>query len=207
MPCEGVGLCHRALLTNTVCELANLLLHVRVFVILSTTLFIDSLKHNLFTVRRCNIISKERAIRTMLLLLDRHRELCLQLRRLALKPAVRQQLRILARQTLLIGAHASEKRDRLPRTTPTSRPPDAVDVVLDFERERVVDDHFDAGDVEAAGCDVGRDHHVRAPGFELFEGGRARLLFHVAMKRAYAIALAMYGVSNAGCLRLVQCED
>src|SRR5204863_192649 len=49
-------------------------------------------------------------------------------------------------------------------------PADAVDVVLGVLRDVVVDDVRDAGDVEAAGGDVGRDQDLEAAGLEAVEG-------------------------------------
>ena len=61
------------------------------------------------------------------------------------------------------------------------RASDAVDVVLDREREGDVDDGFDGGDVEAAGRDVGGDEEGAGAGFEGRERSGAFVLRHVAV--------------------------
>ena len=53
---------------------------------------------------------------------------------------------------------------------------DAVDVVLGVGGNVVVDDVRDAGDVDAAGGDVGGDHHLVAAALEAFEGLDALVL-------------------------------
>lgn len=74
-----------------------------------------------------------------------------------------------------------EQRDGQPLGARASRAADAVDVVLDRQGERDVDDGSDGGDVEAAGGDVGGDEERGGAGFEGGEGGGAFLLRHVAV--------------------------
>src|ERR1700688_4249579 len=59
--------------------------------------------------------------------------------------------------------------------------PDPVDIALRHVRNLVVDHVADAVDVDAAGCDIGRDEHARGPGAEVLEGALARRLRLVAV--------------------------
>ncbi len=73
----------------------------------------------------------------------------------------------------VILAEETVGHPELARATGTA---DAVDVVLDVEREVVVDDELDVRDVQTAGGDVRGDEDLAAAGLELVEGPVAILL-------------------------------
>src|SRR5262245_47309413 len=56
--------------------------------------------------------------------------------------------------------HRSHERQRAARLAGAARATRAVHVVLELERELVVDDEFDVVDVDAARRDVGRDEEA-----------------------------------------------
>ncbi len=64
------------------------------------------------------------------------------------------------------------------------RPTDSVDVAGEFGRELEVDDELQVLDVEAAGCEVCREHDVVLHLAEVFEGLHSLELRHVAVQLA-----------------------
>lgn len=150
---------------------------------------------------RGNVVPEERAIHAMRLLLDRHRELCLQL--LTLEPTLSQHPRKLTRQRPLVVV-ASEERDRLARLAPAPRSPDAVDVVFDCERERVVDYGRDVRNVEAPRGYVRRNKQARLPTLEILQRVDPRRLRHVPVQASDGVPLAPEHTLNARRLFLVQ---
>src|SRR5579871_4828537 len=78
---------------------------------------------------------------------------------------------------------AAAERERDPGGAGARGAADPVHVALRLVRQRVVDDMGDAGDVDAAGGDVGRDQHARAPVAEALERALAGTLRLVAVDR------------------------
>ena len=68
---------------------------------------------------------------------------------------------------------------------------DAMDVILGMPRHVEIDDVGDAGDVEAARGDVGRDHHFIFAAAETFEGLDALALRAVRVQRGHGVLLSL----------------
>mmetsp|Transcript_1216 Transcript_1216/g.4516 ORF Transcript_1216/g.4516 Transcript_1216/m.4516 type:complete len:670 (+) Transcript_1216:981-2990(+) len=105
---------------------------------------------------------------------------------------------------LVVHGEKGVRRPRLPRPP---GPPDSVDVVLDGEREGVVDDAFDVGDVEPAGGDIGGDEERRAALLEGCDGGGAVALLHVAVNLGDIPTHAAERLAHARRLLFVQHKD
>ncbi len=65
---------------------------------------------------------------------------------------------------------------------------DAMHVIVRRHRDIVIDDVGHAGDIDAAGGDVGRDHHFVLTVFETLEGGGALTLTAVAVQHGDCVA-------------------
>ena len=79
-------------------------------------------------------------------------------------------------------------------------------IVLNSQRERVVDHRRDVRDVQPARRDVRRDQQARRPRLEVLQRLQPRALRHVPVQAAYGEALAPEHVVDALRLFLVQRE-
>mmetsp|Transcript_32244 Transcript_32244/g.84535 ORF Transcript_32244/g.84535 Transcript_32244/m.84535 type:complete len:235 (-) Transcript_32244:1109-1813(-) len=149
--------------------------------------------------------AREGAIHLVLLLLDRRSEL---------EEFIRDRLARLAQHVLQragerlfeLGA-SGEERVRQARLAAATCPSDAVNVVLDREREGVVDDRLDVRNVEAARGNVGGDEERDSAALKLLERARARVLRHVAMDGDALVSSARDVLLDTRRLFLIQRED
>ena len=85
--------------------------------------------------------------------------------------------------------------------------PDAVDVVVLFRRNVVVDDRGQVFDVQATGRHVGGDEHADLAGFEVLEGLGTGLLALVAVDGVGGDVMAFEEVGQAAAAELGVHED
>mmetsp|Transcript_43735 Transcript_43735/g.71603 ORF Transcript_43735/g.71603 Transcript_43735/m.71603 type:complete len:526 (-) Transcript_43735:254-1831(-) len=121
-----------------------------------------------------------------------------------LSPSLSQHVHELARPGLV---PLMEERVRDAALARPAGAPDAVHVVLDGQREAVVDHHLHVRDVQPAGRHVGRDQdrHLLLP--EVLQGGLARTLALVSVDGPHLPAGAPQVPLQPRALLLVQAED
>ena len=82
-----------------------------------------------------------------------------------------------------------------------------MDIVLDGEREGIIDHGSNIRNVQSWSCDISRYKQLGRSGLESIQGLHASILAHVAMKSADSVSLSPQCFLDTRCLLLVQGKD
>ncbi|KAI3478703.1 hypothetical protein L1887_59340 [Cichorium endivia] len=103
--------------------------------------------------------------------------------------------------------HLGEEGETLARLATATSTADAVHIVLDGEREGVVDDVLDVGDVQSTRRHIGSHQQRRLGRFEALQRRNALVLAKIAMDTRHLEAATAEGLLDALSLLLVQRKD